>query len=277
MVSTSRVFSQNALWLALLALSFPVVTLAQSTALTGIAHAAFRVSDVDKSRAFYRALGVEQAFEFGDAGKTSVSYIKINDRQFVELYQRKDDAQPLGLLHVCFESDDLNALHDEYVRRGLSPSPVKKAHAGNLLSVFHDPEGELLEYTQYLPGSLHSQQKGKLLDARRIADRILRVTELAQDIQAERNFYVSKLGFTAQPDGEAVLLGLPGSSGEEIEVVPSAGRKPGITFAAGSIAQTEEELHRRGIAVQATNDDVLTADPDGNVVRFVARSASTKQ
>lgn len=277
MVSTSRVFSQNALWLALLALSFPVVTLAQSTALTGIAHAAFRVSDVDKSRAFYRALGVEQAFEFGDAGKTSVSYIKINDRQFVELYQRKDDAQPLGLLHVCFESDDLNALHDEYVRRGLSPSPVKKAHAGNLLSVFHDPEGELLEYTQYLPGSLHSQQKGKLLDARRIADRILRVTELAQDVQAERNFYVSKLGFTAQPDGEAVLLGLPGSSGEEIEVVPSAGRKPGITFAAGSIAQTEEELHRRGIAVQATNDDVLTADPDGNVVRFVARSASTKQ
>ena len=277
MVSTSRVFSQNALWLALLALSFPVVTLAQSTALTGIAHAAFRVSDVDKSRAFYRALGVEQAFEFGDAGKTSVSYIKINDRQFVELYQRKDDAQPLGLLHVCFESDDLNALHDEYVRRGLSPSPVKKAHAGNLLSVFHDPEGELLEYTQYLPGSLHSQQKGKLLDARRIADRILRVTELAQDVQAERNFYVSKLGFTAQPDGEAVLLRLPGSSGEEIEVVPSAGRKPGITFAAGSIAQTEEELHRRGIAVQATNDDVLTADPDGNVVRFVARSASTKQ
>src|ERR1019366_9694906 len=35
-------------------------------ALNGVAHVAFRVSDVPKSREFYRTLGWEQAFEFSD-------------------------------------------------------------------------------------------------------------------------------------------------------------------------------------------------------------------
>lgn len=270
MVSTCRAFSRNAVWLALLAVSCPCLTFAQSPVLAGIAHAAFRVNDVDKSREFYRMLGFEQAFEFGDAGKTSVSYIKINDRQFIELYQRKDDAQPLGLLHVCFESADLNALHDEYVRRGLSPSAVKKAHAGNLLSVLHDPQGELLEYTQYLPGSLHSQQNGKLLSPHRIADRVLRVTELVQDVQGEKNFYVEKLGFVAVAQGNSAVLRLPGSSAEEIELIPAAaGKKPGIAFSVGSVAKVADELRRRGVAVRAGSDSVSTADPDGNIVLFL--------
>jgi tetratricopeptide (TPR) repeat protein len=52
---------------------------AQSPELRGIAHVAFRVDDLQKAREFYQMLGFEQAFEFSDAGKTSVSFIKIND------------------------------------------------------------------------------------------------------------------------------------------------------------------------------------------------------
>ncbi|HMH08405.1 MAG TPA: VOC family protein, partial [Terriglobales bacterium] len=52
---------------------------AQSTDLTGIAHVALRVNDLQKSRVFYNTLGFEQAFEFTDAGKTSVAYIKVNE------------------------------------------------------------------------------------------------------------------------------------------------------------------------------------------------------
>ena len=43
---------------------------AQSTDLTGIAHIALRVNDLQKSREFYHKLGFEQAFEFTDNGKT---------------------------------------------------------------------------------------------------------------------------------------------------------------------------------------------------------------
>jgi catechol 2,3-dioxygenase-like lactoylglutathione lyase family enzyme len=38
--------------------------------LAGIAHVAFRVTDVQKSRDFYRTLGFEQSFEFTDTGKS---------------------------------------------------------------------------------------------------------------------------------------------------------------------------------------------------------------
>jgi len=43
---------------------------AQSPALSGIAHVAFRVADVAAARAFYQKLGFEQAFEFTKDGKT---------------------------------------------------------------------------------------------------------------------------------------------------------------------------------------------------------------
>jgi catechol 2,3-dioxygenase-like lactoylglutathione lyase family enzyme len=136
---------------------------AQSPDLVGVAHVAFRVDDLQKAREFYQKLGFEQAFEFSDAGKTSVAFIKINDRQFIELYPRTDPSQPGGLMHICFEANHIQAVHDAYVKQGLQPTEVKKARAGNLLFVMHDPEGQLLEYTQYLPGSLHSESRGKHL------------------------------------------------------------------------------------------------------------------
>src|SRR6478609_1043573 len=73
--------------------------------LAGIAHVAFHVTDVPKSREFYRSLGFEEAFAFKDPGKPPVSYVKVNDRQYIELYQRKDDSQPFGLMHVCYEAN----------------------------------------------------------------------------------------------------------------------------------------------------------------------------
>jgi len=140
---------------------------AQSTDLTGIAHVALRLNDLEKSREFYRTLGFEQPFEFTDAGKISVAYIKVNDRQFIELIPRTSDSQPGGILHICFEAADIESVHQAYVERGLQPTEAKKARAGNLLFVMHGPDNQLLEYTQYMPDSLHSLDRGKHLSERR--------------------------------------------------------------------------------------------------------------
>src|SRR5580700_10127961 len=122
----------------------------QSVDLAGIAHAAFRVNDVEKSRAFYQLLGFEQAFEFSQGGKVSVSYVKVNDRQFIELYPQLDASQPTGFLHVCFESNDIESLWKEYAKRGLDAAEPRKAKAGNLLNAIYDPPGNLIEFTQYM-------------------------------------------------------------------------------------------------------------------------------
>ena len=92
-----------------------------------------RVSDVAKSREFYQKLGFEQSFEFNDPRKTPVSYMKVMITSFIELYQRKDDSQPLGLMHVCYEASDVEALQKEYVEREVKAPEPKKARAGNAL------------------------------------------------------------------------------------------------------------------------------------------------
>ncbi len=114
---------------------------AQPANQSGIAHVAFRVADLDAARAFYNKLGFEQFFAMKQGDRTTEAFLKINDHQFIELYPRTDPSQPLGLMHVCYESSDLEALHADLAKRGLAVSDVRKAGAGNLLMTMKDPEG----------------------------------------------------------------------------------------------------------------------------------------
>jgi catechol 2,3-dioxygenase-like lactoylglutathione lyase family enzyme len=242
-----------------------------SPALAGIAHVAFRVRDVQKSREFYRALGFEQAFEFADLGKPLVSYIKINDRQFIELYGPAEDSQPTGLLHICYEATDIEALRKEYAGRGLDSPSSHKARAGNLLLLIHDPEGQLLEYTQYLPNSLHFEDRGKHLGERRISQQLVRAVIGVRDVQAERLFYQSKLAFEDAGNGIAARLRLPGNSSEEVELEAATRETVArIAFTVPSLAATADELRSRAISVKAGKGSVSVIDPDGVVILFTA-------
>lgn len=243
---------------------------AQSADLAGIAHVAFGVNDLEKSRAFYRTLGFEEAFEFTDAGKTTVAFMKVNDRQFIELYPRYGDSQPGGLLHICFEANDLEPVHNAYLKQGLQPTEIKKGRAGNLLFALHDPEGQLLEYAQYMPGSLHSLDHGKHLGERRISERLVQATATVKDIKAEHAFFVEKLAFKAAASDETELY-VAGNSGDKVELrheTPAA--KPRIVFAVANEGQTERELRSRGFTVQKNDRGVSIIDPDGAVIEFVS-------
>ena len=115
----------------------------QTPPLAGIAHVAIRVRSLDAARDFYNKLGFEEAFTLTDKdGKVNESFIKLNDHQFIELYPANPDnprqASP-AFLHVCFEGDDLQAIHDDYVGHGLTPTAVRKAGAGNMLFTLAGP------------------------------------------------------------------------------------------------------------------------------------------
>ncbi|MGC2530471.1 MAG: VOC family protein [Candidatus Acidiferrum sp.] len=246
-----------------------------SPALAGIAHVAFRVSDVEKSREFYRALGFEQAFEIKDPGKPEVSYIKINDHQFIELYGRANDSQPTGLLHVCYEAADIESLWNEYVKSGLNPPPGRKAHAGNLLFILHDPEGQTLECTQYLPGSLHSEDRGKHLSNRRVSQHLFRAVLPVRDVNAEHAFYTSRLGFQNVLSSGTIRMRLPGNSSDEIELeVSTPQTKPRIAFTVANLARTAETLRSRSFDVKAGSDSISITDPDGTVILFMLEKSS---
>ena len=218
--------------------------------LDGITHAAFRVPDLDRSLRFYRALGFEQAFAFRDEGRVSVAFLKVNDRQFIELY-------PGGtpeLMHVCYETGQIQEVRGRYAAGGIEVSEVRKARAGNLLFSLHDPEGKVLEYLQYLPGSLHVEDRGKHLGVARISDRILKVAIPARDPSAEAAYY-EKLGL-----------------GSEVEAVKGAA---GITFAVDDLSRTEREMRQRGLSPQRDGAALTIPDPDGNILKFAARAPWT--
>ncbi len=241
---------------------------AQSPNLSGIAHVAVRVNDLEKSRDFYKTLGFEQAFAFSAAGKTSTAFIKINDHQFIELYPRTSDSQPGGLLHICFEASDLQSVRNAYLTHGLQPTEIKKARAGNLLFVMHDPEGQLLEYTQYLPDSLHSQTHGKFLQDRRIASHLFAATAGVKDLDTERAFYINKLAFRESGPGSSKLY-LAGDSDNEVQLQP-ASDKPHIVFSTADLKETARNLRSRGFQLQKGRGAVSITDPDGTIIEFTS-------
>lgn len=234
--------------------------------LAGIAHVAFRVQDVSRSRDFYRAIGFEEAFSFADPGRPLVSYIKINDRQFIELYGRADDSEPLGLMHVCYESADIQSLWADYTKRGIDAREPRKARAGNLLFVIHDPENQIVEFTQYLPGSLHFEDRGRHLGQARISQQLISATVPVHDVAGEFSFYTEKPGF--EKAGGQNTLRLPGDSGHELRLAPATSPAH-IAFKVSDLGATIAELRRRSFSITSAANSVSIADPDNNFVVFV--------
>ncbi len=236
---------------------------AQPANQVGIAHVAFRVNDLDAARTFYAKLGFEQFWEIKQGESTTEAFLKINDHQFLELYPRTSPAQPLGMMHVCYESSDLEALHTDFAQaRGLTVSDVRKAGAGNLLMTMKDPEGQTIEYTQYMPGSKHFEDRGQHMNAHRVSQTLVGATVAAHDGAAMAAFYRKSLGFT----GAGPRLRMPGDSGQQLEIV--ADGPGGIQLRVADLERTAAALAGLGLAAKKTSTSLTVTDPDGVTVSF---------
>lgn len=235
--------------------------------LAGVAHVAIRVHDLAASRAFYEKLGFEQAFDLRKNDIPYESFIKINDHQFIELYPVTDKTPDPAFLHVCFEGVDLNAIHDDYVSRGLTPTAVRKAGAGNLLFTLEGPEHQNIEYTQYQPGSLHSNDQGKHIGSDRVAESIFAVALAMKNTADARDFYLNQLQFKSIA-GDPMFLHMPGDSGQEIEIAPYAKLtiRARLTFRTTNISKSARILHHQDIKFIKSDDTLTLTDPDGNLL-----------
>ena len=241
--------------------------------LAGIAHVAIRVHDLDASVAFYQKLGFVRAFALSRDGAVYEAFIKINDRQFIELYPTTPKDNQTGFLHLCFEGSDLHAVHDYYVAHGLKPTDVHTAGAGNLLFSMPGPLSptgpQNMEYTQYMPGSLHSKDVGLHLGADRIATQLITVTIAVDDPTAATAFYLHTIGFAQKKSQDKTLLTIPGATpAASLQIVPSQplGFKARIVFAADP-AKAAIALRARGIPFSSVvNHELTLSDPDGNLI-----------
>jgi len=242
---------------------------APGTGIIGIAHIAFRVSDLDREIAFLGKLGYEESFAMTSAGKTTEVFIKINDRQFIELYPQTDPKQPVGWMHVCFEAGDLDALIKYYDSTGLKAAPVRKAAAGNLISSTNDPEGRVTEFTQYMPGSRHTLDRGQHLGANRVSTELMGFDLPVREGAAEKEFY-SDLGFEAQAVNGNVRLTAPGAPGLELELRSThPGAQPQFLFPVADARKAADVLKNSGAKFDRDGKLIFVRDPDGNAFVFL--------
>src|SRR2546425_11651699 len=80
--------------------------------IVGIAHIAFQVSDMAKARAFYgELLGYDEPFQiFKEDGSLALTYFKVNDRQYVEIFPGLPPDKDDRLLHIALETTDIETL-----------------------------------------------------------------------------------------------------------------------------------------------------------------------
>ncbi len=233
----------------------------------GIAHVAIRVHDLAASVAFYQKLGFEQAFDLRKDNVPYESFIKINDNQFIELYPVTPKDPTPGFLHLCFEGVDLNTIFDDYASHGLTPS---KAGAGNLLFTMAgplQPSGpQNIEYTQYMPGSLHSNDQGKHLGPDRVASKLIAVALAMKDTAGARDFYINQLHFKPIANDQ-MDLHMPGQSGQEVEIVPAMlGTQARLTLQSDNLGKSARHLHKEGVAAVKNGATLTITDPDGNIL-----------
>lgn len=248
---------------------------APSQGITGLAHIALRVSDVDKEVAFLGKLGFEEAFTSALPSNGLEAFVKINDRQFIEVYSRTDKSQPLGWMHVCYEAGDLNALQKFYSSTGLAPTPVKKAGAGNLLFTVKDPTGNVTEFTQYMPDSRHTLDRGQHLGPDRVSDELIGFVMPVRELAVMKDFY-TRLGFEAEDAGNAVHLTTPGAPDLTVEISQAArGSQPQILMPILDAHKAADQLKHMGVNESLQGKIVFVHDQDGN--SFVLLETGSKE
>ena len=167
--------------------------------ITGISHVGYFVSDLPKALEFWHGLlGFDEYYSLArENGKNvRIAFIKINDRQHVELFTDPPPSPPSHMSHVCFSVDDVDAMRRYLAANGITvPAKVTKTHAGDLAFEVHDPDGTLVEFAQMLPDGMESKAAGKFLPESRISSRIYHVGFLVGNLERAMEFYGKLLGF----------------------------------------------------------------------------------
>ena len=164
--------------------------------LSGVAHMAVFVCDVEKARAFYRdLLGFEEPYDLKNAdGSLSMTFFKVNEDQYIEVFPGLKPEQD-RLNHIAFATDDAAGLRAFLAERGVKvPAAVHKVRIGNTSFNVTDPDGHTVEFTQYEPVGWTRREAGRFLGDQRISTRIMHVGILIGDAPAATRFYGDVLG-----------------------------------------------------------------------------------
>ena len=166
--------------------------------IVGVSHIGLRTDNLAAAREFYTGvLGLSEAFSLDDPpGKMLLTYFKVDDHQFIEVFPELKEPTEDRLSHIAFETTDAEQLRAYLASRGVdAPAKLEPMLDGNRGFDVKDPDGHTIEFVQLMPGSLHSRDFGKHLPDTRISQHIIHVGFIVRDQAAADKFYKDILGF----------------------------------------------------------------------------------
>src|SRR6184192_2489894 len=169
--------------------------------IVGVAHIGLRTDNLYAARKFYTGvLGFQEPFsldkEPAEGTGLLLTYFKVNDHQYIEVFPSLKDPKEDRLSHISFETTDAEQLRAYLASRGVKvPEKLEPMGDGNRGFDVTDPDGHDVEFVEFRPGSLHSLSFGKALPSRRISQRIIHVGVVVKDRDAADRFYKDILGF----------------------------------------------------------------------------------
>jgi lactoylglutathione lyase len=133
--------------------------------ITSLGHVAIRVSDVNRTLAFYTGkLGLQEMLRLHrDDGRLWLLYLRITDEQYLEVFpdavgEQAPAPESNGLNHICLTVADLDDVVRQLGARGIPLSrPLKLGPDGNRQAWIEDPDGNRIELMEMAAGSLQAK------------------------------------------------------------------------------------------------------------------------
>ncbi|WP_049561905.1 VOC family protein [Nonomuraea sp. SBT364] len=119
-------------------------------------HLGLRVTDLERSLAFYTALGYAELGHVPETEFGSLTMLKLPGDPFVSLELVHDPARPVkdigAVNHLVVQVDDLDAAIAELAAKGVTAEPPADLGEGMRTCWLTDPDGYRIEVVQWPPG-----------------------------------------------------------------------------------------------------------------------------
>jgi lactoylglutathione lyase len=128
-----------------------------------IGHAAFGVTDIEKSLDFYCGiLGFQELFRMNNkqTGKLSGVYIKVAHEQYLEMFQASsvNNSSEQSYKHLCLHVEDIDGVIKSIKDKDYPiDREVLTGGDGNLQAWIRDPDGNRIEFMELMPDSLQKK------------------------------------------------------------------------------------------------------------------------
>jgi lactoylglutathione lyase len=119
-------------------------------------HVGLRVTDLQRSLAFYTALGYTELGRVPETDFGSLTMLQLPDDPFASLELVHDTARPVedvsAVNHLVVQVDDLDATITDLGAKRIAVEPPAEAGPGIRTSWLTDPDGYRIELVQWPPG-----------------------------------------------------------------------------------------------------------------------------